>query len=86
MFQGPFILCPGALEIRPDIKDLIWSIRPGDRKDLQFIKDLTLAAIGPEVLAACSIKGTSKGLRPGQEKVKKEALDASVLSAVRGNY
>lgn len=84
MFQKPLILCE-KVAIDPELRKLIWSIAAGEKKDIQFIKDLALVAFGPEVLAASSIKGTLKGRKKGEERKKKEALDPIILKAVRGN-
>jgi hypothetical protein len=82
--QSPLELCDGVT-IPSDIKKFIWSIPPGEKRDLAFVKQLAVAAFGPEILAASSIMGTSKG-QQSADKVKRPGLNKHILSALFGKY
>lgn len=84
-------LCPGVF-IKRTVWTAIQAIPTKAKKDKMFIKDLVLAAFGPEVVASSTIKGTKKGGRKkkkqdGEEDEKEHVqpkLDPTILKAVRG--
>lgn len=80
------MLCPGVV-IQPEHCRAIWSIGPGRNKDKRFIKDLTLVAYGPEVLAASTVFGTRKGGIKKEDiapDAVKPSLNKITLNAIRG--
>ena len=85
--QG-YELCPGV-KIDDSIWNLISGIKRGMKADLKFIKDLTIAAFGPEVLATSTNKGTAKGGRKKADgespRQKKPPMDPNILKAIKGN-
>lgn len=84
--NGDYQLCNGVI-ISAGIWNLISTVKRGERSDIKYIKDLCIAAFGPEVLASSSIKGTARGGRKTEgPREKKPALDKTILSAIKGNF